>query len=195
MLCAGNAGDLKSKRHHRQGRKLVSRRSACGRRWPGQDFSAAPGPHRAARLPTFVGLPAGRQGPRRSMRGGRRAKTPSSGPGCPLQALKQGRTCPLPSGLQNSDFQPFPSHGTHTLFTKTCSTPRKYIYICQSHTKKIGVTLLHSHQTATIVLAIMILLLDNRREERWVPLTKYQILRVSETLVQASGKALVWGHQ
>ena len=38
--------------------------------------------------------------------------------------------------------------------------------------KKIGVTLIYSHWTAIVVLAVVIFLFDNQREKRSVPLTK-----------------------
>ena len=37
-------------------------------------------------------------------------------------------------------------------------------------TEKVGIILIHSHQTAIVVLALIICLFDNLREKRSVPL-------------------------
>ena len=62
------------------------------------------------------------------------------------------------------------SRGTRKRITKILQQAKKYIF-CQSH-KKLGVILIHLHQTAIIVLAVVILEFDNRGEKRSVPLTK-----------------------
>ena len=69
----------------------------------------------------------------------------------------------------NSDFQPFSSHATHKLITKIL-----WHRICQKYIiffANLTTILIHSHQRATAVLAIVIVLFDNLREKRSVPLT------------------------
>ena len=67
--------------------------------------------------------------------------------------------------LQSSDFQPFSSHSAHKLLLKFCGTPKKYIVLFANLTK-IVLILIHSHRTAIVVLAAVILVFDNLREKR-----------------------------
>ena len=53
-----------------------------------------------------------------------------------------------------SYFQPFSSHATCNLFTRILQHTKKYIF-CRSD-KKIGIILIHSHQTAIVVLTVVI---------------------------------------
>ena len=66
--------------------------------------------------------------------------------------------------------QPFSSHGTHKLVSKILRHTKK-IYFCWSD-QKIGIILIHSHQVAIAVLAVVTFLFDSLREKRSVPLTK-----------------------
>ena len=54
---------------------------------------------------------------------------------------------------QGSDFQPFSSHGTHKLITKILWHTKNSIFA--DLTREIGITLIHSHQTAIVVLAVI----------------------------------------
>ena len=55
---------------------------------------------------------------------------------------------------QGSDFQPFPSHGTHKLITKILRLTKK-IYYFADLTKNLGVISIHPHCTAIVVLAVI----------------------------------------
>ena len=60
----------------------------------------------------------------------------------------------------------------HKLITKILWHTKKYIYIfCQSD-KKVRVILIHSHQTAIVVLMTVPFLFDNLRKKRSESLTK-----------------------
>ena len=69
-----------------------------------------------------------------------------------------------------NDFQPLSSHGTHNLITKILQYIKNILFV--DLTKKIGVILIHSHWTAIVVLDVVILVFDNLREKRSMPLTK-----------------------
>ena len=56
----------------------------------------------------------------------------------------------------------------HTLIIKILRHTKKYVFV--DPTEKIGIILIHSHQT--VMLAVVIFLYDNLREKRSIPLTK-----------------------
>ena len=84
--------------------------------------------------------------------------------------------------LCGSDFQPFSSHGTRKLITKVLWHTKTYVFYCPSE-KKIGIILIHSHQMAIVVLAVVIFWFDNLREKRSVPLTKQSGIACFQILV------------
>ena len=77
------------------------------------------------------------------------------------------------------NFQPFSSHGTPKLITKLLRHTKKCIF-CQSN--KIGIILIHSQQTTIVLLAVVMFLYDNLREQRPVPQVNSQILHVLKIL-------------
>ena len=59
----------------------------------------------------------------------------------------------------------------HMITLKFFSTPKK-CYFFANLTKNIGIILIHSYQTAIVLLVVVIFFFDNLREERSVPLSK-----------------------
>ena len=56
--------------------------------------------------------------------------------------------------VYSSNFQPFSSQGIHKLLTKILRHTE--IYIFTNLTKKVVIILIHSHQTAIVVLTVVI---------------------------------------
>ena len=97
-----------------------------------------------------------------------------------LQTLR--RICQMPLQQQ---FSTFLSHGSHKLVIKILQLT-KNVYFCWSD-PKIGINLIHAPQTAIVVLAVVVFIMDNLREKSSVPLTKQSGIHVFKLLTAHQG--------
>ena len=109
---------------------------------------------------------------------------------CDKEVQRRDRTWRLCATSERRS-QPFLSRGTQKLITKILQHTKKCIILFADLTKTIGISLIHSHRTAIVVLAVVISLFDNLREKRSVPLTG-QGLDVLKTLAAHWLKIAAW---